>query len=151
LGRERDLPQDLTLIEITIPRMTGLAVAEFSRKGKPIIKVLALAAHSSNGGDPFLGHNLARAALAHLSTTRGKGERLTRLTPRERQVLKLITEGHTNKEIAHHLGIGVRTAETHRERLMRRLGIHSVAGLIKFAVSSGLVSLEDAEAQSHGS
>ena len=128
--------------------MTGLAVAESSRHGKPVIKVLALTAHSGNGGEPSLGFNLARAAFANLSAARWKREPLTRITARERQVLKLITQGHTNKEVAHHLGIGARTAETHRERLMRHLGVHSIAGLIKFAVSSGLVSLEDVEARS---
>jgi len=138
-------------MEISIPRMTGVAVTELSPKGKPTIKILALSVHSKNGGGPCFSEDIARAVLNHFSGNRGKAEPLARLTPRECQVLKLLTEGHTNKEIAHQLGIGVRTAETHRERLMRRLGIHSVPGLIKFAVSSGLISLEDAEAESHGS
>ncbi|HRT57673.1 MAG TPA: response regulator transcription factor, partial [Candidatus Paceibacterota bacterium] len=64
------------------------------------------------------------------------------LTDREREVLTLIAEGQSNKEIANHLGIGVRTIETHRERIMRRLNIHSVAGLTKYAIANGLVSLE---------
>jgi len=55
----------------------------------------------------------------------------------------LIAQGQSNKEIAVKLGIGVRTIETHRERIMRRLDIHSVAGLTKFAIANGLVSLED--------
>jgi len=54
----------------------------------------------------------------------------------------LIAEGQSNKEIASKLGIGVRTIETHRERIMRRLDIHSVAGLTKFAIANGLVTLE---------
>ena len=64
------------------------------------------------------------------------------LTFREREVLVLIAEGQSNKEIASKLGIGVRTIETHRERIMRRLDIHSVAGLTKFAIANGLVPLE---------
>jgi len=68
------------------------------------------------------------------------------LTTREREVLVLIAQGQSNKEIAHVLGIGVRTIETHRERIMRRLDIHSVAGLTKFAIANGLVSLEDGRA-----
>jgi DNA-binding NarL/FixJ family response regulator len=57
-------------------------------------------------------------------------------------VLVAIAEGKSNKEIADRLGIGVRTIETHRERIMRRLNIHSVAGLTKYAIANGLVALE---------
>jgi DNA-binding NarL/FixJ family response regulator len=63
------------------------------------------------------------------------------LTAREREVLVQIAEGLSNKEIASRLGVGVRTVETHRERIMRKLDIHSVAGLTKFAIARGLVSL----------
>jgi DNA-binding NarL/FixJ family response regulator len=75
----------------------------------------------------------------------GKKEPFAQLTTREREVLVLIAQGRSNKEIASHLGIGVRTIETHRERIMRRLDIHSVAGLTKFAIANGLVSLEDGQ------
>lgn len=66
---------------------------------------------------------------------------LTRLTNREREVLHYIAEGFSNKEIACQLDIGVRTVETHRERIMRKLDIHSIAGLTRFAIQQGLVSL----------
>lgn len=66
---------------------------------------------------------------------------LTRLTNREREVLHYIAEGFSNKEIACQLNIGVRTVETHRERIMRKLDIHSIAGLTRFAIQQGLVSL----------
>lgn len=65
------------------------------------------------------------------------------MTAREREVLILIAEGRSNKEIADHLKLGVRTVETHREHVMRRLNIHSVAGLTKFAIVHGLVSLDE--------
>ncbi len=61
-------------------------------------------------------------------------------------MLVLIAEGQSNKEIASKLGIGVRTIETHRERIMRRLDIHSVAGLTKFAIANGMVSLDEGPA-----
>lgn len=64
------------------------------------------------------------------------------LTMRECEVLVHIAEGCSNKEIAQHLGVSVRTVETHRERLMEKLGIRSVAGLTKFAIAQGLVKLE---------
>jgi two-component system nitrate/nitrite response regulator NarL len=66
---------------------------------------------------------------------------LVALTERERQVLIGIAEGLSNKEIASHLNLGVRTVETHRERIMRKLDIHSIAGLTRFAISKGLVGL----------
>ncbi len=72
----------------------------------------------------------------------GKTEPFSQLTDREREVLVLIAEGKSNKEIADKLGIGVRTIETHRERIMRRLNIHSVAGLTKYAIKNELVSLD---------
>ena len=72
----------------------------------------------------------------------GKKEPFAQLTSREREVLVQIAEGKSNKEIADRLGIGVRTIETHRERIMRRLNIHSVAGLTKYAIANGLISLE---------
>ncbi len=63
------------------------------------------------------------------------------LTDREREVLSLIAEGLLNKQIADKLGIGVRTIETHRERIMRKLDIHTVAGLTKYAISRGMTSM----------
>jgi DNA-binding NarL/FixJ family response regulator len=65
---------------------------------------------------------------------------LERLTPRHREILQLIAEGHTTKEIARRLKIGIRTVEAHRAELMRRLDIHDIAGLVRFAVRVGLVS-----------
>lgn len=62
-----------------------------------------------------------------------------RLTPRQREVLQLIAEGHSTKDIAHRLEVSVKTVETHRAQLMDRLAIHDVAGLVRYAVRSGLV------------
>jgi DNA-binding NarL/FixJ family response regulator len=64
------------------------------------------------------------------------------LSEREREVLSLIADGFNNKEIASRLGLGVRTVETHRERIMRKLNIHTVAGLTKYAIRRGLIKLE---------
>jgi DNA-binding NarL/FixJ family response regulator len=61
------------------------------------------------------------------------------LSPRERQVLQLIAEGQTTKEIASLLGISVKTAESHRSRIMDKLGIHEIAGLVRYAIRRGLV------------
>lgn len=64
------------------------------------------------------------------------------LAPRERQVLALIASGRLNKEIARELTLSVRTVETYRERLMRKLEIHSVAELTRYAVAEGIVALD---------
>ena len=104
---------------------------------------LLRAIESVHEGETFFSPEVAQAALNQLVNNGGKKEPFAQLTNREREVLILIAEGQSNKEIANKLGIGVRTIETHRERIMRRLNIHSVAGLTKFAIANGLVSLEE--------
>lgn len=64
------------------------------------------------------------------------------LTPRQREVLQLVAEGHSNKEIASRLNVALKTVETHRTELMERLGIHGVAGLVRYAIQVGLVRPE---------
>ncbi|MBV8211205.1 MAG: response regulator transcription factor [Burkholderiaceae bacterium] len=63
------------------------------------------------------------------------------LTPRERQILQLIAESKSTKQIARILGISYKTAESHRSRLMKKLDIHETAGLVRYAVRRGLVQL----------
>ncbi len=65
------------------------------------------------------------------------------LTPRQREVLTLVAEGYSTKDIARTLGISVKTVETHRAQLMERLGIHDVAGLVRYAIRTGIVKLDD--------
>ncbi len=64
------------------------------------------------------------------------------LTPREREVLQLLSEGKTTKGIAFHLNMSVKTVETHRQQIMDKLDIHSIAELTKYAIREGLTSLE---------
>jgi DNA-binding NarL/FixJ family response regulator len=61
------------------------------------------------------------------------------LTSREREVIQLVAEGRTSKEVAVTLNLSIKTAETHRTNLMRKLGLHSVADLTRYAVRSGIV------------
>ena len=93
-------------------------------------------------GEAFFSEPVARIALNQYVADSDDERPLAKLSEREREVLALIAEGKSNKEIAMHLGIGVRTIETHRERIMRKLDIHSVAGLTKFAIAHGMVSLD---------
>ena len=63
------------------------------------------------------------------------------LTDRERQVLQLVAEGNTTKEIAMILGVAAKTAETHRVKVMDKLDIHSTAGLVRYAIRRGLIQV----------
>jgi DNA-binding NarL/FixJ family response regulator len=65
--------------------------------------------------------------------------RRDRLTSREMEVLQLIAESHANKQIAAELGIGIKTVEKHRERLMAKLNIHEIAGLTRYAIRTGII------------
>jgi two-component system, NarL family, response regulator NreC len=64
------------------------------------------------------------------------------LTAREREILQLIAEGHTNKEIAGLLTLSVKTIEAHRTRIMEKLKIHNIAGLTRYAISKGITSVD---------
>ena len=65
---------------------------------------------------------------------------LEQLTPRHREVLQLIAEGQTTKEMAQMLNLSVKTVETYRAQLMDRLDIHDIAGLVRYAIRMGLIS-----------
>jgi DNA-binding NarL/FixJ family response regulator len=70
------------------------------------------------------------------------GEPVDVLSHREREVLQLIAEGHTNKEIAAQLGLAVKTIDAHRTRIMDKLKIHNVAGLTRYAISRGITTAD---------
>lgn len=92
-------------------------------------------------GESYLSPAVSGFVVAGYVQPRAEGgSELERLTPRQREVLQLVAEGHATKEIAQRLGIGVRTVETHRAQLMERLAIHDVAGLVRFAIRAGLIS-----------
>lgn len=94
------------------------------------------------GGGVYLSPRAAGALTSEGGADGDERERNTaaRLSPRERDVLVAIANGATNKEIAKALRIGVRTVETHRQRLMDKLGIRSVAGLTQYAIARGWVA-----------
>lgn len=79
------------------------------------------------------------AGLRQEAQRREKDDRLAQLTSREREVLRLIVEGRTNKETAATLGISHRTVETHRENILKKLGVRSVAELTRFAIETGML------------
>lgn len=93
-------------------------------------------------GDTYFSQDVARLALNQFVRGPGEGPHTGQISAREREVLIAIAEGLSNKEIACRLGVGVRTVETHRERIMRKLNIHSIAGLTRFAIAKSLVPLQ---------
>lgn len=100
------------------------------------------ALHALKSSDDTGPRKLATRAADHGSSpppSSGSGT----LSRRELQVLTLIAEGYTNKQIADELGISVRTVETHRERLMRKLDVQGTAALTKAAIALGLVNARD--------
>jgi len=104
---------------------------------------LARAIETVNAGEAFFSAPVAQIALNQYLTDTDETKPLAKLSERESEVVALIAEGKSNKEIAMHLGIGVRTIETHRERIMRKLDIHSVAGLTRFAIANGLIVMDE--------
>jgi DNA-binding NarL/FixJ family response regulator len=104
---------------------------------------LELAIRTVMAGDTFLSAKVSHSVIAsYLETVGGAESVLASLSPRQREVLQLVAEGRSTKEIATILEIGVKTVETHRAQLMERLQIFDVAGLVRFAVRTGLVSAE---------
>jgi len=108
------------------------------------LEELLRAIESVNCGEPFFSPDINQIVLNQYLSETGADTAPTaaKLTNRERQVLALIAEGRSNKEMASQLGVGTRTVETHRERMMAKLNIHSVAGLTKFAIANGIVNLQ---------
>ena len=104
---------------------------------------LVRAIEAVHAGETYFTPSVARIALNQFVSEADLNDPLSRLSEREREVLTHIAEGKSNKEIAIALNIGVRTIETHRERIMQKLAIHNVAGLTKFALAHGLVSLDE--------
>ncbi|MEZ5277394.1 MAG: response regulator transcription factor [Opitutaceae bacterium] len=92
----------------------------------------------ANGGTYF--GPAAAVSIRNLMTgTAGSATSRDLLTDREREILKLIAESHSTKQIAARLGLSVKTADNHRTNLMRKLDLHDVAGLTRFAIQIGLV------------
>ena len=91
-------------------------------------------------GETYLSPAISRHVIAGLpSSGHGAAGAADRLTPRQREVLRLIAEGLSTKEIAFRLKLSIKTIETHRAQIMERLEIRDVAGLVRFAVRTGLI------------
>jgi len=160
---------DIAVLDISMPLLNGLDATRELKKNGQNIKVILLTRHDEaqyvtealragvNGyvlknqaatdlveaikqvarGGVYLSPNISRAVMeAYLSKS---GPEADPLTPRERQVLQMVGEGKSTKDVARLLGISTKTAESHRTRLMRKLDIHETAGLVRYAIRRGLV------------
>lgn len=102
---------------------------------------LELAIQAVQRGETYLSPAVSRGVVSdYVQRLRGDAAPADTLTPRQREVLQLVAEGHSTKEIARRLDLSVKTVDTHRSQLMKQLDIHEVAGLVRYAVRSGLIS-----------
>jgi len=104
---------------------------------------LALALQAVARGEPYLSPPVSRQVVeSYAQRTGGGAQPLAALTPRQREILQLIAEGNSTKQIAGRLALSVKTVETHRSQLMERLSIRDVPGLVRYAIRHGLVSAD---------
>jgi DNA-binding NarL/FixJ family response regulator len=104
---------------------------------------LKLALQAVSRGETYLDPAIARRVIAgYASGAAQQKSPLEQLSPRQREILQLIAEGRTTKEMAFLLNVSAKTVETHRSQLMERLDIHDVPGLVRYAIRQGLVSVE---------
>jgi DNA-binding NarL/FixJ family response regulator len=168
-----ETPADLAIIDISMPRMTGLQAAAEIRRRKPELRCLMLSMHDNERylyealkagaagyvrkevadrdlvdavraamrGEPFL-YPGAMTPLIEEYLRQARDEPTIRedpLTPREREVLKLIAESRSTKQIAAALVISEKTVERHRENMLDKLGMHDRVELTRYAIRSGLI------------
>jgi RNA polymerase sigma factor (sigma-70 family) len=106
-----------------------------TRAGKDLVEAIQRVSR----GLLYLGPETSEAVVrAYRSNVQGDG--FAQLSSRERQVLQLVAEGKTTKEVASVLGISAKTASAHRERLMKKLDVHETAGLVRYAIRMGLIA-----------
>jgi DNA-binding NarL/FixJ family response regulator len=145
----RDFAPDVVLSDHALGQFDARAALEVIQSIRPAAALILLAgaldeqtaaAFVRAGAEDFvLKSNLGRLAPAIESALTVR-RRLEKLTPRQMEVLRLMAEGLTTPEIARRLNLSGKTIETHRGEIMKRVGIHDIVGLVRYAVRVGLVS-----------
>ncbi|MGB0370535.1 MAG: response regulator [Opitutales bacterium] len=144
---KRDMPETNILVfsgltdRNTVNRILKAGVAGFIEKNASLSE-LRKAIEQVAGGRTFFGPRIMEA-MQEIMMNGGVDDSVESLTPREREIVQLIAESYSNKEIAQKLFISARTADTHRTNIMRKLGIHDVAGLTRYAIKHNLVSASE--------
>lgn len=163
------LRPDVVILDISMPRLNGIDAARAITRARPDVKTILLTVHAEDAyvldavragvhgyvlkkqaftdlihairevsrGATYISPGVSQA-LFEAVRTNGREEH-DPLTAREREVLQLVAEGTTSKEIASILDISVKTVETHRSNIMEKLDIHDTAGLVRYAIRRGLV------------
>jgi DNA-binding NarL/FixJ family response regulator len=109
---------------------------------RSVAKELVDAILAVHRGGRYLSKQLTDVVIDHVVHRSAPEDPLERLSSRERQVLQLLAEGHSVAEIAATLSLSPKTVETYRARMMEKLGIYELAGLVRFAIQQGVTSLE---------
>jgi two-component system, NarL family, response regulator NreC len=158
---------DIAVMDIGMPQFNGLNAALELTHSHPQVRLVVLTQHDApqyvaealrcgvrgyvlksqaardlvraiervSGGEVYLSPGIASAVAEAHASPEGA---VDGLSVRERQVLQLIAEGNSTKDIAAHLGISAKTVESHRSKLMRKLDIHDTAGLVRYAIRRGV-------------
>ncbi len=164
---------DLAILDIAMPRMTGLQAAREMSRRAPGVRILILsmydneqyffealkagasgyvlksvadrdlveACRAAMRGEPFLYAGAVTALIRDYLQRNRQGERIPNsiLTPREEEIVKLIAEGHSSKEIAETLVISAKTVDRHRANILQKLGMRDRLDLTRYAIRAGLV------------
>lgn len=127
---------------VFVHRAISLGAAGFLLKDAAT-EELKLAVEAVARGEVYLSPRAAKQVVAELSRRTAKtSDPATELPARQREVLKRIAEGMSTKEIAYELGLSIKTIEVHRARLMERVGVKDIAGLVRHAIRIGLVKVD---------
>ena len=145
----REFAPDVVLSDHSLAQFDARAALEVMQSIRPAAALIVLAgvlnektaaAFVRAGAEDFvLKSNLDRLAPA-IEAAVSVRRRLEKLTPRQMEVMRLMAEGLTTPEIARRLSLSSKTVETHRGEIMKRVGIHDIVGLVRYAVRVGLVS-----------
>jgi DNA-binding NarL/FixJ family response regulator len=163
---------DLAILDVSMPRMTGIQAASHLSRRRPELRVLMLSMHDNEQyffealkagasgyvlksaadrdlveacratmrGEPFLYPGAMTALIRdHLQRAEEGAQTKELLTPRELEILKLIAEAHSSKEIARMLVISIKTVERHRANILEKLGMRDRVELTRYAIRRGLV------------
>src|SRR5918995_146827 len=125
---------DLAILDVRMPKLTGLQATREIREQVPDAAVLILSMHDD---ERYLFEALKAGASGYV-LDRGS-EQADELTPREQEVVKLVAEAHTNREIAEILHLAEKTVESHRANAMRKLGMRDRVELVRYAIRRGLI------------
>jgi len=114
----------------------------FVLKDDPVGELYTAIESVAKGGEHLSPQVTKKVILGYLQGQMGGKDVLKSLTPRQREVLQLIAEGKSTKDIARLLKVSVNTAKTHRQKLMEKLGVHEISGVVRYAVKLGLIESE---------